>query len=128
MSLQFLSTVCLFFTLQLAGQVVTSGFKEHLSKYFEKASAEDKARCLELLTALDLSEAVTNHAPRPSSSLGYSSPHPPAASKKKHRHKRPQTAMATMVTRKEYFIYLSGKFMSSWRDNFPRKILFFLKI
>lgn len=48
---------------QIAGDfVLTPGFKENLESFYPKASTEDKARCLELLTSLDIGEELKEEA------------------------------------------------------------------
>lgn len=46
---------------QLGSSILNPEFRRHLESFYSKATtAEDRARCLELLTALDISSAVKN--------------------------------------------------------------------
>ena len=64
-----------------------SGIRDHLLTYYDKAPAEDKARCLELLTALDLGDAIKLQA----SDLNLAKH---CVSNVAKRKQRPRTAMA----------------------------------
>ncbi|XP_022086134.1 testis-expressed protein 26-like [Acanthaster planci] len=70
---------------EFGGDSLTAGFSKDLLQFYGKANAEDKRRCLELLTSLSIGEELTKHA----------------AAKKPARPKgpklqRPKTAMASL--------------------------------
>ncbi len=71
--------------MQVGADILTPGFKKHLEKFYEKASLEDKARCLELLTALDIGQTARQQAQY----LGIEDIPP-------ERIQRPRTAMAAL--------------------------------
>ena len=84
----------MFFVSQLAGDfVLTPGFRQTLENFFPKASPEDKARCLELLTALDIGDNLREQAKDvPEDITGYQ---PPACVEVSNsQRKRPKSAMA----------------------------------
>ena len=71
--LSFLFSSC----LQLSEDVLLPGIRDQLQDFYEHASPQDKARCLELLASLDISQA--NKTPkkfnqasqkRPTSAMG----------------------------------------------------------
>merc|ERR1711912_145089 len=54
---------------------VGGGYKNHLEAYYGKASPEDKARCLELLTSLEIGTAAKSQG------LGITKPRRPSSSR-----------------------------------------------
>jgi len=73
---------------------VGGGYKNHLEAYYGKASPEDKARCLELLTSLEIGAAAKSQG------LGITKPRRPSSSRNpitgRKIESRSKTAMAAI--------------------------------
>ena len=65
--------------------MLTPGFHQHLEQYYARASPEDQARCIELLTALDIAKTLGQQASTSQLPVGA----PPQT-------QRPKTAMAAL--------------------------------
>lgn len=79
--------------IKVADTILTPGIRRHLEKFYEQSTnPEDKARCLELLTSLNIGQALKD--PEDTSVLrprtAQARPH------QKHVSFRPHTAMATL--------------------------------
>ena len=76
---------------QVGNSILGPGFKQHLEKFYSKASPEDKARCLELLTSINISRTLRqqNRATKATAVTPTPPSHPKCT-------KRPYTAMADL--------------------------------
>ena len=88
--------------------LLAPGFKEALDNYYPKASNEDKLKCLELLTALELSDVINESGEKQQAQSTQTAryertenvkPRPPSADRpstaNSHARRRPKSAMAT---------------------------------